>query len=302
MKWLSRRGLLRAADVDASNEARELSPAEALAGAGLARGTVVTTRDGGDIADEAASTPPPRETDAAVYERFNLHATVRLAANDDVGRERLCRYLTRPAFSLARLRLRRDGMVVYRVKNAGRGRVKERVMTPVECLGRLAAMTPPPRYPLLRFHGVLGPCHAWRARVVPRPPVAIAACKAKAKKKAATTTTERPREAAPGDGRALLVVPETLPTSTLTASGAAEQVAPNVLSIAHWKRLHDGELYAPLSRVDWATLLRRTFDVDVRTCPRCGGRLTIRAVITDPDELATVLDSLRRPRAPPTAA
>jgi hypothetical protein len=131
--------------------------------------------------------------------------------------------------------------------------------------------------------------------------VAIAACKVNATKEEATTP-ERPREAAPGDGRALFVAPETLPTSTLTASGDAEQLAPNVLSIAHWKRLHDGELYAPLSRVDWATLLRRTFDVDLRTCPRCGGRLTIRAVITDPDAIATVLDSLRRPRAPPTAA
>jgi hypothetical protein len=131
--------------------------------------------------------------------------------------------------------------------------------------------------------------------------VAIHACKANATKKAATTS-ERPREPAPGDGRALFVAPSMLPTSTLTASGAAEQVAPNVLSMAHWQRLHDGELYAPLSRVDWSTLLRRTFDVDVRTCPRCGGRLTIRAVITDPDAIATVLDTLRRPRAPPTAA
>ncbi len=57
MKWLSRRGLLHAADVDASNEARELLPAEALAAAGMARGTVVTTRDGGD-ADEPVPTPP----------------------------------------------------------------------------------------------------------------------------------------------------------------------------------------------------------------------------------------------------
>jgi hypothetical protein len=41
-------------------------------------------------------------------------------------------YLARPAFSLARLRVRRDGLVVDRVSNAGRGRVKQRVMSPVE--------------------------------------------------------------------------------------------------------------------------------------------------------------------------
>ena len=32
-----------------------------------------------------------------------------------LGRERLCRYLNRPAFSLARLRAGRDGNVSYRV-------------------------------------------------------------------------------------------------------------------------------------------------------------------------------------------
>ena len=44
---------------------------------------------------------------------------------------RLCRYLARPAFWLARLGVRRDGLVVYRVKNAERGRVKQRVMSPL---------------------------------------------------------------------------------------------------------------------------------------------------------------------------
>jgi hypothetical protein len=50
-------------------------------------------------------------TDAVAYERFNLHASVHLAGEDDVGRERLARYLARPAFSLDRLRVRRGGNV-----------------------------------------------------------------------------------------------------------------------------------------------------------------------------------------------
>ena len=108
-------------------------------------------------------------TDAVTHERFNLHASVHLEAHDDLGRERLCRYLCRPAFSLARLRMRRDGNVSYRVKKASRGRVTERVMTPLEALARLAAIVPPPRYPLLRVHGVLAP-HRWRASIVPQHP------------------------------------------------------------------------------------------------------------------------------------
>lgn len=60
------------------------------------------------------------------------------------------------------------------MKKAARGRIKQRVMAPIECLARLAAMVPPPRYPRLRLHGVVATRHAGRARVVPRPPEAHA--------------------------------------------------------------------------------------------------------------------------------
>jgi len=94
----------------------------------------------------------------------------------------------------------------------------------------------------------------------------------------------------------------TVATATLTTNGAAEHVAPNVLSIAHWDRLLEGELYASSSRLDWRTLLKRTFDVDLRVCVHCGGRLSVRAVVTAPAAVAKMLAALRRPRAPPAAA
>ena len=110
-----------------------------------------------------------------------------------------------------------------------------------------------------------------------------------------------------GTGEAALVatasaVPTSVPTSTLLVTGAALSVAPNILSIAHWDRLLGGELYAPLSRVDWATLLRRTFDVDVKRCTGCAGRMTVRAVVTDPASIERLLAALRRSRDPPVAA
>ena len=106
-----------------------------------------------------------------------------------------------------------------------------------------------------------------------------------------------------GTGEAALVpCAELAATSTLLATGEASQVAPNILSIAQWHRILGGELYAPLSRVDWATLLRRTFDVDVKACAACGGRMTVRAVVTDPASIAKLLRALQRPRAPPVAA
>ena len=280
------------------------------------RGTLETAKDTGELAHPELPHPPPRLMDAVVHERFNLHASVHLAAHDDLGRERLCRYLARPAFSLARFGVRRDGLVVYRVKNAGRGRVKQRVMTPVECLARLAAMVPPPRYPLLRLHGVLAPRHAWRALVVPRPPESYAGCMKSARKSDARAGDEpRPCGAAPParvepgavpsfalEGLAIAPSAETVRTSTLVATGAASSVAPNILSIAHWERLLGGELYAPISRLDWATLLRRTFDIDVKHCCSCGARMTVRAVVTDAASIAKLLTALRRSRDPPVAA
>jgi hypothetical protein len=92
-------------------------------GNGLADGE----EDGGEEEEETGTQAglgklSRRETDAVVHERFNLHASVAIAAHDDLGRERLCRYLSRPAFALSRLRILRAGTVSYRVKKAGRGK------------------------------------------------------------------------------------------------------------------------------------------------------------------------------------
>jgi hypothetical protein len=46
---------------------------------------------------------------------------------------------------------------------------------------------------------------------------------------------------------------------------------------------------------------RRSFDVDVKACARCGGRLEVRAVVTDHDIARKILDAIRTTaRAPPS--
>jgi hypothetical protein len=249
----------------------------------MQRGTLVTVRDGvGDVnEDDAEAAQPPRplpKTDAVVFERFNLHASVSLAADDDLGRERLCRYLSRPPFALGRIRVLRDGNVAYRVKKVSRHRTTERVMTPLEFLARLASLVAPPRFPLLRLHGVFGARHRWRARIVPKPPAATfrkssTSCggalehrrDADARSGALGPDVEqgtRPSPPRPDfapravDGEAALAIPvrQALPTSSLLTSGLADVIAPNILSLAHWQRLDQGELYAASSRVDWISL------------------------------------------------
>ena len=76
---------------------------------------------------------------------------------------------------------------------------------------------------------------------------------------------------------------------------------PNVLSARHLARIGGGLLYAATSNVPWATLLARTFEVDVKACARCGGRLEVRAVVTDHDIARRILDAMpAAARAPPS--
>jgi hypothetical protein len=77
---------------------------------------------------------------------------------------------------------------------------------------------------------------------------------------------------------------------------------PNVLSTRYLARIGGGLLFAATSNVPWATLLARTFDVDVKACARCGGRLEVRAVVTDHDIARRILEAIpTAARAPPSA-
>jgi len=79
-------------------------------------------------------------------------------------------------------------------------------------------------------------------------------------------------------------------------------LAPNVLSVRHWDRLLGGALYAASPRLDWASLLRRSFSVDVLACAKCGGRLRVLAVITEREAARRILAHLGQPtEAPPVA-
>ena len=64
--------------------------------------------------------------------RSRATATVSRGPFDHLFRERLARYINRPAFSLSRLSLCKDGTVVYLVKKVGRRRARCRIMTPLE--------------------------------------------------------------------------------------------------------------------------------------------------------------------------
>ena len=52
-------------------------------------------------------------------------------------------------------------------------------------------------------------------------------------------------------------------------------------------------------RLAWATLLRRTWDLEVLACPRCGERMELIATIEDERTARKILEHLGLPARPP---
>jgi len=90
-------------------------------------------------------------------------------AHDRHRLERLCRYVARPALAAERLARLDDGRLLYQLKRRWRDGTSALLFQPHELLERLAALVPPPRFHLLRYHGVLAPHSALRPRIVPQP-------------------------------------------------------------------------------------------------------------------------------------
>jgi hypothetical protein len=57
-----------------------------------------------------------------------------------------------------------------------------------------------------------------------------------------------------------------------------------------------------LPRIDWATLLKRVYDVDALECPRCGGRMTFTEVFEEKSAAQAELERRGLPHEPPTLA
>jgi hypothetical protein len=327
LAWLARKNRLGAPPVeDGSQEMRAQTSLEACATIAMGRGAVRALRDDADAEGESvpAAPAPPRDESAVEHQGFNLHASVAIAADDDVGREILMRYGARPPLALDRLRRLPGGRIAYHIKKLRGGRAKSRVMTPLEFLARLSSIVPPPRYPLLRYHGVLGPRSPWRRDVVPRAPASKPCDRAReAAKPSESPSAPKPaakppsgasesRSGSTSERTASVAAPRPAfetrslePSVLCTESGTSPSsvlLAPNILSVKHWDRLLGGALYAATRRVDWASLLRRSFDVDVLQCVSCGGRLRVVGEVTEPAMVRLVLESLGMPAEGPRIA
>jgi hypothetical protein len=111
--------------------------------------------------------PDPGLERLAKANGFSLHAGVSCEGHQKEKRERLCRYIARPAVATPRLSLSSTGKVVYTLKTPYRDGTTQVAFEPVDFIARLAALVPKPRVNLTRYHGVLAPNHRWRREVTP---------------------------------------------------------------------------------------------------------------------------------------
>ena len=227
--WLRRHRYLdeRPAE-DRGNEPAADTPVDALARLALAGGTFLGRPFAPrESADETMDRKEPRFS--AKHNGFDVHCAVRIAADDDEGRERLIRYCARPPFALERIEEMKDGRISYLMKTARRGST-HRVMTPMEFMGRLAILVAPPYFPLVRYNGVFAARSSWRALVTPKPPDGVARRKKKPKPCSDAPQTSAPPADAPPPAGAR--IPATAPAHT------ASQPSANVAASASAHTLH----------------------------------------------------------------
>ncbi len=107
------------------------------------------------------------EGEAGKVGGFSLHAGVAAEAHESHKLEKLCRYVTRPAISEKRLSIALQGRVRYQLKTPWRNGTTHVEWDPVDFIAKLAALVPPPRAHLTRFHGVFAPNADLRAQLTP---------------------------------------------------------------------------------------------------------------------------------------
>ncbi len=78
---------------------------------------------------------------------FSVDASVRIEANDRAGLERRLRYCARPPFALERLQAIDAHRLIYRLPKPRPDGSTDLILSPLELIGRLAALIPPPSRP-----------------------------------------------------------------------------------------------------------------------------------------------------------
>lgn len=174
-RLLGRRGLGPTADPEEADTLRRDQPLLAELYAASIQGRIalgpraghrITALEDGTEEDSYVLTSPR----CASVNGFSLHANVCIPARARRQLENLCRYVARPAVATERLSVLPDGRLLYELRHRWRNGTTHIVFEPLEFLAKLAALVPPPRFNLVRYHGILAPAARWRSSIVPFDP------------------------------------------------------------------------------------------------------------------------------------
>ena len=215
-----------------------------------------------------------------------MHANLGVRAGDRTRLEHLCRYLLRPPVPEGRLERLADGRIALALGRTWSDGTTHFVFEPVELLERLALLVPRPRINMVLYHGVLAGHADRRSAAIAEAPGSEPAGVPQAEVEAARSMA----------GGAEPEAPSATPTDRRGEAAGEEPAGEGVARRRHWR---------------WADLMRRTFDIDVLACRRCGGRMRLIATIEDPEVVRKILGHLGLPtdvprpfpsRAPPSQA
>ena len=224
----------------------------------------------------AASGGPEIVGDLVVQDRgFNLHAKTCAGAVDDDARARLLRYVLRPPLAQDRLAVLPDHRVRLTLKRPWSDGTYALDMDALALLARLASSVPPPRQHLSRYSGVLAAAAHWRPLIemgtlagFPTPPAMLA----RPAKPADSARDHSARACRPGRKyRPRTFAPE-CPCSTCVHQAVQTSAFRNKVSVHQMGQL-----------------LRLTFGLTVDECPACGGRMKLRALVSDPESIERFL-------------
>jgi hypothetical protein len=104
----------------------------------------------------------------------SLDAGVRIEAQDRQGLERVLRYCARPPFAAERLEEIDAQRLIYHLPRPGPDGKTQPILSPLELIGRIAALVPPPRQHRHRNSGVLAPNSPLRPAVTALAPAPVA--------------------------------------------------------------------------------------------------------------------------------
>ena len=119
------------------------------------------------MGDHPVLLPPGERYLCADADGFNVHAHTSVGAAHKAERERLCRYILRPALCGQGLSLLPSGDVIFTLKRTWSDGTKYLVFTPMELIEKLAVLVPPPHKHLVTYHGILSSAAKWRKEIVP---------------------------------------------------------------------------------------------------------------------------------------